>query len=243
MKTTRTIRSLRSQGFTLIELLVVISIIAILAGFALPVFSKAQKNGRLSDSLSNCKQITLGMRLVADQNGGAFPVTDTSNAPLTAADGQSNKAFEHMLVGGTTSKKIFLTKGSKWCKTPHVDAAAGESSQLLQMQNDWAYITGLTTTSDSRFPLIMTAPKAVADITYTNDTSAYGGVWGGTECIVGLVDGSAKQYGGTDMILTTPTATFPKNPNDAAKSLFDTGTIGGAVWLSATDNLFTTPLP
>ena len=49
----------KAQAFTLIELLVVISIIAILAGIALPVFGEVKIRGDQTKALSNAKQISI----------------------------------------------------------------------------------------------------------------------------------------------------------------------------------------
>jgi prepilin-type N-terminal cleavage/methylation domain-containing protein len=51
------------QGFTLIELLVVITIIAILAGLALPTFTKIQEKGNMTKAISNCRQIITVLRI------------------------------------------------------------------------------------------------------------------------------------------------------------------------------------
>ena len=83
MKTPRPTSGARTQGFTLIELLVVISIIAILAGFAMPVFSNAQKNGRITDTLNNAKQTSTALKMYAGDHEGAYPYT------TEAADGTS----------------------------------------------------------------------------------------------------------------------------------------------------------
>jgi prepilin-type N-terminal cleavage/methylation domain-containing protein len=53
------------RAFTLIELLVVISIIAILASLAIPAVSGALVRAQLSQSLSNCRQLTLASYALA----------------------------------------------------------------------------------------------------------------------------------------------------------------------------------
>ncbi len=60
------------RGFTLVEILIVIAIIALLAGIAFPVFSKARESGRRTVCLSNLKQ--LGMAFAQyTQDSGRYP--------------------------------------------------------------------------------------------------------------------------------------------------------------------------
>lgn len=51
---------MKKSAFTLIELLVVISIIAILASIAVPVFSRAVENGKSTNCLANLRQLAMG---------------------------------------------------------------------------------------------------------------------------------------------------------------------------------------
>ncbi len=231
MKTPRFTNAARRQGFTLIELLVVISIIAILAGFALPVFTSAQKKGRITDSLSNVKQVNLALRMYAGDNDGNFPNTTvatggTAATPLSDSD-YSNKAFENLLPKYTTSKKIFANKASAYCKKPATDNGVADANKVQNGQNDLLYMLGLSDTSDARWPLIGTATKSAASLTYTSVTTDKGGVWGGTDAVIGFCDGSARPVSGKEMDLTTPSATFVKQPLDGKSNMF-TGT---ADWL------------
>ncbi len=73
---------MKKSAFTLIELLVVISIIAILASIAVPVFSKAVENGKATNCAANLRQLAMGTVAYLSDNedqmfpaAGSWPVT------------------------------------------------------------------------------------------------------------------------------------------------------------------------
>lgn len=213
----------RSRGFTLIELLVVITIIAILATAAVPVFGKMQRRARLSDSLSNAKQVALALKMYAADSGGNYPATTSGNdgnaqVPLTAGS-TSNLAFECLIPRYTNVKVIFTNKNSGWCRGGVVDVNPTDSTRLGAGQNDWMYFLGLAENSDSRWPLFATA-TAPGTVTYSNLTTNKGGVWEGSDALIGQPDGSVRMIAGDNMDVRTKTATFPKRPDNPTLNMF-----------------------
>jgi prepilin-type N-terminal cleavage/methylation domain-containing protein len=61
------------RAFTLVEVLVVIAVIAILVAILLPVLSSAKARAQRTTCMNNLKQINLGIRLYADENGDVLP--------------------------------------------------------------------------------------------------------------------------------------------------------------------------
>lgn len=226
-------KQLRSQGFTLIELLVVISIIAILAALAIPTMQGALMRARFATTVSNAKQIGIGLRMYAGSHDGQFPLyrDPDSSASLVAT---SNEALELLMPRyAGADKSIFTNRQSAWCKT--LPASASDQYRLRAGECDWAYVRGLGENSDLRWPLLATA-FAPGGTTYVKETSKPGGVWKGELAAVLRVDGSVQ---------TSPepkekgTSFFIKRADNPSKDMFEKDTD----WLDGESVQVLMPIP
>ena len=100
----------RTSAFTLIELLVVITIIAILASIAFPVFNTVTERANQTKDLSNIRQIGVALKLFAGDHAGNFPKTkdpDSTGAPDITT---SNEAFRTLFPSYLTTEDIFAVE-------------------------------------------------------------------------------------------------------------------------------------
>lgn len=191
----------KAQAFTLIELLVVISIIAILAGIALPVFGEVQIRGAQTKALSNAKQIGTACKLYAMDYSGTYPrytdLTQNPPTPTKVSDlSDSNTVLATLIPDYLTDETIFWNpKAVKYCKKSQPDnkfgakEGMGQGGTVLDAgENCWGYIAGLSDTSNARWPLLADGTTAATTTTYATDENKQGGVWKGKKAIVIRVD-------------------------------------------------------
>jgi prepilin-type N-terminal cleavage/methylation domain-containing protein len=227
-----------AAAFTLIELLVVITIIAILASFALPAYTSVQERANQTKDLSNAKQIGIALKQFASDNAGYFPAkapsADYSTATDLTASAVSNDAFWWVFPNYLQSEDVFVVAGSKW--TPanpdnKIDAAgaAGRTETLKLGENSYAYVGNLTDTSNPAFPLLADGFSESAPITYDTNKANKGGVWAAKKAIVLFADASGQ------IMKVDPNTNTVKRPNGLNLFAPDTD------WLDATANFVLNP--
>ena len=173
----------KKTAFTLIELLVVISIIAILAGIALPVFSEVKIKGDQTKALSNAKQIGTACKIYAVDYSGAYPAyTKLADKTEAKTGTYANAILSTLIPDYLPEKSIFAIGKSKYCKNAGTaKATSPENINILGSgENEWAYVCGLTDTSYARWPLLASGFKPASNPpTYDTDDTKAGGVWKG----------------------------------------------------------------
>jgi len=186
------------SAFTLIELLVVITIIAILASIAVPVYVNVLMNAHETKSLHNATQISLSLRLYANDHNGIYPSYTLQNGqPTTTTVANSNEAFAQLFPTYVNEEAIFWVPQSAFCSpnapneqkdNPPVDPPV---LTLASGENEWAYVLGLSDSSEPAVPMIADGFASAQSHTYVKDTSQKGGVWKGQKSIIIHADGSA----------------------------------------------------
>ena len=180
MKTTGT-----RAAFTLIELLVVISIIAILAGLSMPVYTKIIMNGRQADAMNSARQIGLGLRLYANDYDGSYPTKKNSYGEDIKT---SNDVFRSLVPTYVDNEKVFAVTTSR--AGASADNEMSDAAHIVAPgENHWAYIDGLSQTSNSNWPLIADHTDGTGK--YTDKEGVLGGTWKGTKAVVLNTDMSA----------------------------------------------------
>jgi len=226
------------SAFTLIELLVVITIIAILASFALPAYTAVQERAQQTKDLSNAKQVTLALKQFASDNNGAFPSKAPaadygSAATALTSSSPSNDAFWWLFPNYLQSEDIFSVTGSKW--TPSnpdnkIDPAGStaRTNTLKVGENSYAYVSGLTDTANAAFPLIADGFSATVP-TYDTSKSNKGGVWAAKKAVIAFCDGSGQ------IMKVDPTSKTVLRPGHTT-SIFAASSDSTDPWIDSTGN-------
>ena len=232
-------------AFTLIELLVVITIIGILASFALPALQNAQVAAQQTKALSNARQVVAALRTYASDNDGKFPDHPISAGGVVGTGdlATSNEAFRQLFPNYLTSEQIFYVPKSAWSNNKPDDRLDAETlsagPQTLGVgENHWAYFPKLTDTSNSALPLVCDAPVAAnADPQYTDVATAPGGVWQGKTAVVVRIDQSAEKL----RCVKVGTTYHPTRVSQAGATVNYLGvTTGDANWIQ---NALLVPIP
>ena len=164
-------------------------VVVALAGLSIPAFSETTKKADRGRSLARAKQVGLALKLFAGDNDGNYPCSGTPAGLKKPAT--SNAAFAALLPTYTESEEIFGDELSVY-QTRKPDNVidpkyTGQPVRTLEPgENVYAYIMGLTDTSNGSCPLVCDGTDGTGY--YTTDATQRGGVGNGVEVIVIRLD-------------------------------------------------------
>jgi prepilin-type N-terminal cleavage/methylation domain-containing protein len=185
-KTNKTMKSKLNKGFTLIELLVVITIIAILASIAVPVFNTVTEKAKVSKTVSNVKQIVLACRVFAVDYNGQLPTSDilgNGRAYMTSDD-----AWADLADSGILLDPMYWTAGARGCApTKPVNYGAADIDATM---NYYTYISGLADTDRGALCVVVEGDDGRALTGASTWTVENGHPWT-KSTVAGFLDGSA----------------------------------------------------
>ena len=179
------------KGFTLIELLVVITIIAILAGAAVPTFNSVQEKANQSATLGNARQIVTAFKLYAGDNNGNYPDADPSEPA------SSNAAFQILIRDNILQdERVFGAKASRYVPDNNIGESPDFANALIAGENHWAMTAEVTDSASALAPVVFENPVSASWPPAWNadaaGKAAKGRAWRGGRIIVGFNDTSVQ---------------------------------------------------
>lgn len=133
----------KNQGFSLVELLVGVAVIGLLTGIAFPAIQGGMGKARLSQDLSNLRQIGQGILLYAGENQGNLPPTSCLGEPswIGALKPYLGEQYERIRVSSLDPNREARKSagGTSYLLNDEVDSAFDRAGNpkpgLLQNQN------------------------------------------------------------------------------------------------------------
>ena len=165
---------IRSQSaFTLIEMLVVISIIAVLAAFAVPALTSALTKGQMTGTLNNARQLYLaGQQMALDGSANSDPllVWPGDDAALTTTDAYMTRLVQNDYLKPGDVQKLLSAPGSP----AGVSSAAGPPVTVTVAAGTSALKIYRVTDSDASNVIFATTKNYIYD-TALSATAGGGG--------------------------------------------------------------------
>jgi prepilin-type processing-associated H-X9-DG protein/prepilin-type N-terminal cleavage/methylation domain-containing protein len=146
----RSRRAFVAPAFTLVELLVVIGIIAILIAILLPALNKAREAARITQCLSNCRQLMLASINFSNDHHGYLP-TSTTDMYVQTTYSYNDPYRQHFAYRGNTAGTQQFLKDWVSALFPYLGFKDGDL-------NDFAVISG-NVTKLSMTPKVLVCPS------------------------------------------------------------------------------------